>query len=126
MERMKLDEAEDVVAEMEELQDLMDEVVEEEEKVYQIRRESWWIEIPSLCLCLHEGMFLNYDEAEQEYLPDFSITIIRRIGQEGWLYFEQDGMLISLANFLSGRLRMEELCKLECILRIPEENEKID
>lgn len=126
MKRMKLIEAEKVVEEMEELLYVTCEVVEEEAGEYRIIREGWWIEIPELNLCLHEGVFLNFDEEEQEYLPDFSITIIRETGQDGWLYFEQDGMIVSLANFMSGRMCMEELWNLECILRIPEENKQVE
>lgn len=121
MERMKLSEIEDVAAEMEELLYVKNEIIQEEEKEYQISREGWWVEIPSLSLCLHEGVFLVYDEEEQEYLPDFSITIIRETGQEGWLYFEQDGMLVSLANFMAGKCSMEEIQNMECILHIPKE-----
>ena len=126
MERMKLIEAEKVTEEMEELLYVTSEVVEEEAGEYQIIREGWWIEIPELHLCLHEGEFLTFDEEEQEYLPDFSITIIRETGQDGWLYFEQDCMIVSLANFMSGRMCMEELGDLECILRIPEGKELME
>ena len=35
-------------------------------------------------------------------------------------------MIVSLANFMSGRMCMEELGDLECILRIPEEQERME
>ena len=126
MERMKLIDAEEVAEAMEELLDVTSELVEEDTGEYRIIREGWWIEIPELNLCLHEGMYLNFDEEEQEYLPDFSIMIIRETGQEGWLYFEQDGMIVSLANFMLGRMDIEELGALDCILRIPDEKEQME
>lgn len=119
--KMKLVDVEETVDEMEELMELGYEVVEEEPEEYQILQDGWWVEIPELSLCLYDGVFLNYDEEEQEYFADFSITIIREQGQDGF-YFEQDGMLISLANYLSGKQSIENLLELECVICIPEED----
>lgn len=69
--RYKLGEIEDIVAEMEELFDIPDELVEGDEE-YQIIRCGWWVHIHELDLCLHEGVFLVYDENEQEFMLDFS------------------------------------------------------
>ncbi len=48
---------EDIVAEMEELFDIPDELVEGDEE-YRIICCGWWVHIPALDLCLHEGIFL--------------------------------------------------------------------
>lgn len=98
MSQYKLSDVEGVIAEMEELM--------EEDTEYRIIRSGWWVYIPELALCLHEGVFLNFEEEEQEYMPDFCITVIRENGQEGWLYYEQDDFLISLANWLHGAWRI--------------------
>lgn len=120
--RYKLGEIEGVVAEMEELLDIPDELVEGNEE-YQIIRCGWWAYIPELDLCLHEGMFLVYDEQEQAFMPDFSLTLIRENGQEGWLYYEQDGFVISLANWLRGMHGISDIENMECVLCRPEATE---
>jgi len=83
----KLGEIEEIAAGKEELFDIADELVEGDEE-YQIIRCGWRAYIPKLDLCLHEGMFLVYDEKEQEFMSDFSLTLIRENGQDGWLYYE--------------------------------------
>lgn len=117
--RYKLGEIEEIAAGMEELFDIADELVEGDEE-YQIIRCGWWAYIPELDLCLHEGMFLVYDEKEQDFMPDFSLTLIRENGQDGWLYYEQDGFVISLANWLRGRRGISAIENMECVLCRPE------
>ena len=64
-----------------------------------------------------------YDEREQEFMPDFSITLIRENGQDGWLYYEQDGFAISLSNWLRGRNEISSIENMECVLCRPERTE---
>ena len=116
----RLAEIEDAVAEMEELFDIPDELVEGDEE-YRITRCGWWAYISELDLCLHEGTFFVYDEDEQEFMPDFSLTLIRENGQDGWLYYEQDGFVISLANWLHGTHTLQSVEEMECVLCKPEE-----
>lgn len=116
----RLAEIEDAVAEMEELLDIPDELVEGNEE-YRITRCGWWAYIPELDLCLHEGTFFIYDEDEQDFMPDFSLTLIRKNGQDGWLYYEQDGFAISLANWLRGMYTLLSIEEMECVLCKPEE-----
>lgn len=118
--KVKLMEVEEIVDEMEELVELGYDIVKDEPEEYQIIQDGWWVEIPELSLCLYDGIFLNYDEEEQEYLADFSLTIIREQEQEEF-YFEQDGMFISLANYLSGKRSIGSLLELDCVICIPEE-----
>lgn len=101
MSQYKLSDVESVIAGMEELLEVPEEMMEDDAE-YRIIRSGWWVYIPELALCLHEGIFLNYEEEEQAYMPDFCITVIRENGQDDWLYYEQDGFLISLANWLHG------------------------
>lgn len=99
-----------------------DDVVETEDD-YQIVVSGWWIFIPELQINVHEGVFCTYDENEKEYLPDFSITIIMEADKENregkWIYYEQDGFEITLANYFSGKMAMEAISELPCSICIP-------
>ena len=60
-------------------------------------------------------------------MPDFAVTVLYEAdkGCEEWLYFEQDGFVTTMANFLSGKMPVEQIEQLWCELIIPEnvENE---
>lgn len=115
----RLGEVEEILAEMEQLAEVADDIMESD-KDYQIVISGWQVHIPELGLNLHEGVFCNYDEAEGGYLPDFAITIVKEEGQDEWLYYEQDGFLITLANYLHGKTDLEQLGQLSCFIRIPD------
>lgn len=110
-------EVEEVIAEMD-LMEVPDDVMESDEN-YEIVISGWWVHIPELGLNLHEGIFCNYDEEEDAYLPDFSLTVVKEEGQEEWLYYEQDGFLITLANYLHGKMSLGQLEQLFCFIHIP-------
>ena len=118
----RLHEAEEIVSEMD-LCHVSDDIMESEED-YQIVISGWQVYIPELGICLHEGVFCNYDEEEKAYLPDFSITIIMDADTEmkegEWLYYEQDGFEITLANYYSGKLAMSAVSELSCVICIPD------
>lgn len=80
----------------------------------------WWVHIPELGLNLHEGVFCLYDESEKEYLPDFSVTVIKESGQEEWIYYEQDGFVVTLANWLKGSVELNRLEQMRCYISKPE------
>lgn len=72
---------------------------------------------------LHEGVFCNYDREEQVYLPDFSVTVVKEAAEgetEEWnrLYYEQDGFVITLANYLYGKMEISRIEQLSCSIRI--------
>ena len=95
----------------------------------QIVVSGWWVHIPELGINLREGVFCNYDEAEKEYLPDFSITVIMEAEEEaegGWLYYEQDGFEITLANYFGGRMGMDAVSELSCLICIPDNELKTE
>ena len=56
-------------------------------------------------------------------MPDFDVTVLyeNELADDMWLYFEQDGFLVSLGNWLNGRLSMGEIESLECHLVMPDE-----
>ena len=91
----RLGEVEDIIAGME-LMEVPDDIMESDVD-YQIVISGWWVHIPELGLNLHEGVFCNYDGEEGGYLPDFAITVVKEEGQEEWIYYEQDGFLITLS-----------------------------
>ena len=81
----RLGEVEEILAEMEELVEVPDDIMESEED-YQIVISGWRVNIPELGLDLHEGMFCYYDEQEKAYLPDFAVTVVKEEGHEEWIY----------------------------------------
>lgn len=116
----RLGEVEDIIAGME-LMEVPDDIMESDVD-YQIVISGWWVHIPELGLNLHEGVFCNYDGEEGGYLPDFAITVVKEEGQEEWIYYEQDGFLITLANYLHGKTDLEQLGQLFCFICLPDGN----
>lgn len=114
----RLGEVEEVVAEMD-FMGVPDDVMESDEN-YEIVVSGWWVYIPELGLNLHEGIFCNYNKEEDAYLPDFSLTVVKEEGQEEWLYYEQDGFVITLANYLHGKMSLGQLEQLFCFIRMPD------
>ena len=117
----RLGEVEEILAEMEQLAEVPDDIMESDED-YQIVISGWQVHIPELGLNLHEGIYCNYDEEEGGYLPDFAVTVVKEEGQDEWLYYEQDGFLITLANYLHGRTNLDlaQLGQLSCFIRMPD------
>ncbi len=117
----RLGEVEEVLAEMEQLAEVPDDIMESDED-YQIVISGWQVHIPELGLDLHEGIFCNHDEEEGGYLPDFAITVVKEEGQEEWIYYEQDGFVTTLANYLHGKTDLGHLEQLSCFIRMPEKS----
>lgn len=106
----RLEDIEEVIAEMD-LSEVADDVAEMEEN-YQLVISGWCAYIPSLNLRLHEGIVCNWDEEGKMFMPDYSVTVI--FEGESYIYYEQDGMVITLANWLNGRLPISEIEQLKC------------
>ena len=122
MEKMcRLGEAEEILAGMEQPAEVPDDIMESDED-YQIVISGRQVHIPELGLNLHEGIYCSYDEKAGGCLPDFAVTVIREEGQDGWLYYEQDGFLITVANFLHGKSNLDlgQLGQLSCFIRMPD------
>ena len=119
----RLGEVEEILAEMEQLAEVPDDIMESDED-YQIVISGWRVHIPELGLELHEGIFCNYDGEEGGYLPDFAVTVVKEEGQaeEEWIYYEQDGFVITLANYLHGKTDLTHLEQLFCFIRLPKES----
>lgn len=119
--KYRLGEVEEIVSEME-FEDRCEEIVEVDEHL-QLLISGWYAFIPSLSLYLRAGVACIYDEEAGMYMPDFDVTVLyeNELADDMWLYFEQDAFLVSLGNWLNGRLSMGEIENLECHLVVPDE-----
>ena len=80
----------------------------------------WYLVIPSLGITVREGVACVFDEEEQMFMPDFDVTVLfeGEVDAGTWMYYEQDGIVITLANWLNGRMQIEAIERLECVLKI--------
>ncbi len=76
--------------------------------------DSNYVIIPELNIKLHAGMMCNYNEDEDDFLPDFSVTVIFDATTGEYLYWEQDGYLISTYNYFGSEYPMDKLCNMDC------------
>ena len=55
-------------------------------------------------------------------MPDFDVTVLYEdeLMTDEWIYYEQDGFTVTLANWLNGRLPISNIETLECYLVIPD------
>ena len=123
--RYRLAEIEEAVSEMEELIDIEDDIAEINDD-FQIVVSGWSVYVESLNLTLRQGIACVWDAEEGLFMPDFDVTIVYEgnIETQEWLYYEQDGMVVTLGNWLNGRLSCEQIEQLWCELIIPEQNKE--
>ena len=121
--RYRLCDVEEAVSEMEELMDIADDIAEIDDDM-QIVISGWSVYVESLNLTLRQGIACVWDEGERLFMPDFDVTVVYEgnIETQDWLYYEQDGMVVTLGNWLNGRLSCEQIEQLWCELVIPEAN----
>jgi hypothetical protein len=144
MSRYRLCEVEEAVSEMD-MAEIPDDIVETEDDI-QLVVSGWSVFVESLNLSLREGVVCIWDEEEEMFLPDYSVTVVYEgnietgdsrsgasvVNESGEsmqasfpadsLYYEQDGFAITLANWLNGRMPMEQIEQLWCELIMPESN----
>lgn len=115
-------EVEKVISEMD-LLEVEDDIAETEE-VMQLVISGWYVTIPELNLNLREGVVCVWDEEEKLFMPDFAVSVIYEgeIDSKEWLYYEQDGFVVTLANWLNGRLPVEQIEQLRCEIVIPQKD----
>ena len=111
---------EEVLAEMD-FSDVDDDIAEIDED-FMIQVSGWYLVIPSLGITVREGVACVFDEEEQMFMPDFDVTVLYEgeVDAGTWMYYEQDGIVITLANWLNGRMQIEAIEQLECVLKIAE------
>src|SRR5574344_592985 len=102
-------EIEEVISEMD-LLEVEDDIAETDEDM-QLVISGWYVTIPELNLNLREGLVCVWDEEEKLFMPDFAITVIYEgeIESKDWIYYEQDGFVVTLANWLNGRLSVKQI-----------------
>ena len=113
-----LGDIEEVLAEMD-FSDVDDDIAEIDED-FIIQVSGWYLVIPSLGITVREGVACVFDEEEQMFMPDFDVTVLYEgeVDAGTWMYYEQDGIVITLANWLNGRMQIEAIERLECVLKI--------
>lgn len=121
--KYRLGEMEEIISGME-FEDRCDEIVEVDDGM-QILVSGWYVRLPSLSMYLRAGVACIFDEEAGMYMPDFDVTVLyeEELGSDKWIYYEQDGFVVTLGNWLNGRLPIGNIEALECYLVIPDENE---
>ena len=121
--RYRLCDVEEAVSESEELIDIADDIAEIDEDM-QLVISGWAVYIESLTLTLRQGIACVWDEGERLFMPDFDVTVVYEgnIESQEWLYYEQDGFVVTLGNWLNGRMSGGQIEQLWCELVIPETN----
>ena len=78
--------------------------------------------VPELKVSLRQGDVCVFDPDEEEYVPDFSVSIVYEQDEtdpKTFLYWEQDGFQVTLFNFFHKDLiSMDALSKMKCIIEI--------
>ena len=114
----RLGNIEEVIAEMD-FSDTDDDIAEIDDDL-EFWISGWYVVIPSLGIHVREGVACTFDEEENMFMPDVDVTVVceGEIASETWMYYEQDGILITLANWLNGRMPIDAIEKLECYIKI--------
>ena len=123
--RYRLCDVEEAVSEMDELIDVDDDIAEIDDDM-QLVISGWSVYIESLNITLRQGVACIWDEEEGLFMPDFDVTIVYEgnIETQEWLYYEQDGFVVTLGNWLNGILSGGQIEQLWCELIIPEQNKE--
>ena len=89
-------------------------------------KSDWSVYVESINLILRQGIACVWDAEEGLFMPDFDVIIVYEgnIETQEWLYYEQDGMVVTLGNWLNGRLSCEQIEQFWCELIIPEQNKE--
>lgn len=119
--KYRLGELEEKLSELE-FEDRCDEFVEVDENLLLIVSD-WYVEVPSLALTFRMGVACVFDDEAEMYMPDFDITVLYEgeLEADKWIYYEQDGFVVTLANWLNSRLTLSDIESLECCLIVPDE-----
>jgi len=118
--KYRLGDMEEIISEME-FEDRCDEIVEIDDDL-QLVISGWYVVVPSLSLTLRAGVACAFDEEAGMFMPDFDVTVLYEdeLTADKWIYYEQDGFTVTLANWLNGRLPISNIETLECYLVIPD------
>lgn len=130
--RYRLVDVEEAIAESEDLADVADDIAETDEDM-QLVISGWHVYVEALNLSMRQGIVCVWDEDAKMYMPDFDVTVVyegnlAESSRENpdWLYFEQDGFVVTLGNWLNGRMSLGDLEQLWCELIVPEQETTFD
>lgn len=83
--------------------------------------DAFTIDIPSLHISIRLGEYCTFDNEEECFMQDFSITLIYNEGETNlanYRYWEQDPPLVAIYNYFSSRYSLDELEQNRCYLYI--------
>ena len=78
----------------------------------------WWVHIPEWGVNLHQGAICK-SEGENKGLPDRYVTVIRKSAEDGWLYYEESGVVSTLYHWLKGAYTVQAIEGVPCYIRLP-------
>ena len=118
--RYRLGEIEEAVSEMEELIGLEDDIAEIDDD-FQIVVSGWSVYVESLNLTLRQGIACVWDAEEGLFMPDFDVTIVYEgnIETQEWLYYEQDGMVVTLGKEQKHPITKVVLAPMKTVKKMP-------
>lgn len=84
-----------------------------------ILADSFKVSLPSMGIYMRSGIVCNYSEEDEDYLPDFSITLIYKDDSEEYEYWEQDPFVIALHNYRN--IIKDESFDGKCVIEIDDD-----
>ncbi len=145
--RYRLCDVEEAISKMDELMDVADDIAEIDDDM-QIVISGWFLYVESQNLTLRQGIICVWDKEAGMFMPDADVTIVHEGRYEGkleagypqntasganepddslpssysadLLFYEQAGMVVTLGDWLNGRLPDEQIEQLWCELIVPE------
>lgn len=91
----------------------------------QIVISGWRVNIPELGVNLHQGVLCSYDGEAEACLPDYAITVVTKpagevVAEGEWIYYEQNGFMLTLLNYLHGEMDINRIEQLPCFIQMPD------
>lgn len=122
----KLDNIDDALENLYEEYDITDYIIDVDESNDKINVFGYRVIIPEIGYSVREGVYLCEYEDEDELVADFALSLIYYADEEDpskYLYWEQDGIEVSLHNFLSiadEKDKTKNLGQLNCKIELEE------
>ncbi len=115
---------EQMLAEMD-FSDVADDFAEIDEAL-ELWISGWVIRIPSLGIGVRKGVACLFNEEAKMFIPEYDVTVICKENIEGTtndnteniLWFMKDDIVVTLENWLDGRVPIAEIEQLECYMEI--------
>lgn len=89
----------------------------EQEVDYMIVARPYEVKVAELHVYCKEGTYYLQDVADGGYEPDFDLILVYGFdGEDNYLYWEQDGIAVTLANFFHGTYTIDQINAMHCEL----------